>query len=60
MSNTETEAAPWRVRANRSEAPLVGLVRGLHRFARARSNSRRSGQGWRAPHGTDPRSRAGI
>ena len=27
--------APWRVRTDRSEAPLVGLVRRLHRRARA-------------------------
>ena len=36
----ETEEAPRRVRADRSEAPLVGLVRRLHRRARAWENSR--------------------
>ena len=43
--------APWPVRADRSEAPLVGLVRRLHRRARARQDPRRGGQGCRAPHG---------
>ena len=32
--------APWRVRADRSEAPLVPLVRRLHRRARAWQDSR--------------------
>ena len=30
--------APWRVRTDRSEAPLVGLVRRLHRRARERED----------------------
>ena len=42
--------APWRVRADRSEAPLVGVVRRLHRRARAGEDSRGGGQRWRAPH----------
>ena len=43
--------APWRVRSDRSEAPLVGLVRRLHRRAGARQDPRGRGQGCRAPHG---------
>ena len=48
-------AAPWRVRTDRSEAPLVGVVRRLHRRARARPGSRGSSRKRRcAPYGRCP------
>ena len=56
----ETETAPWRVRADRAETPLVGLVRRLHRRAPAGKNARRGGQGCHAPHGHGPSMRADI
>ena len=43
--------APWQVRTDRSEAPLVGVVRRLHRRARARQDSRGGRQGCCASHG---------
>ena len=46
--------APWRVRADRSEAPLVRLVRRLHRRARARQDSRRGSEGSNAPYRRRP------
>ena len=45
--NRET---PWHVRADRSETPLVWLVLGLHRRARAREECGRGSQGCNAPH----------
>ena len=53
-------AAPWRVRTDRAEAPLVGVVRRLHRRARERQDSRRGSQRCRAPHRRCPRPRAGV
>ncbi len=47
-------AASWRVRTDRSEAPLVGLVRGLHRCAPRRQDSRRGRQRGQAPHRRGP------
>ena len=52
--------APWRVRADRSEAPLVGVVRRIHRGASARQDSRPGGRRCRTPIGTNGRGRAGI
>ena len=51
-ASARDRGAPWRVRTDRSEAPLVGVVRRLHRRARAREDSRRGGQRCRAPRGT--------
>ena len=42
--------APWRVRTDRSEAPLVWVVRRLHRRARAGQDSRGGSQRRRASH----------
>ncbi len=42
--------APWQVRTDRSEAPLVGVVRRLHRRARARHDSRGGSERCCAPH----------
>ena len=38
-ASARNRRAPRRVRADRSEAPLVGVVRRIHRGARARENS---------------------
>ena len=59
-ASARNREAPRRVRTDRSEAPLVGLVRRLHRRARARQDSRGGSQGWRAPHGERPSMRADI
>ena len=50
----ETEDAPWRVRTNRSKAPLVGVVRRVHRCAPAGEDARGRRQGGCAPHGRCP------
>ena len=42
----EAEKHHGEYEADRSEAPLVGLVRRLHRRARAGEDSRGGGQGW--------------
>ena len=47
-ASARDRGAPWRVRSDRSEAPLVGVVRRLHRRARAREDSRGGSQRWRA------------
>ena len=52
--------APWRLRTDGAEAPLVGVVRRLHRRARARPDSRGSSQRCCAPHGRCPPMRADI
>ena len=49
-ASARDRGAPWRVRSDRAEAPLVGVVRRLHRRARARENSRGGRQRRRAPH----------
>src|SRR5262249_6597180 len=46
--------APWQVRTDRSEAPLVRVVRRLHRRASRRQDARGGSQGCRAPHGRSP------
>ena len=58
----ETEKHHGEYEADRSEASLVGLVRRVHRRARAREDSRRGSQGWRPPHGACPpvRARASV
>ncbi len=56
----EAEKRHGEYEADRSEAPLVGLVRRLHRRARAGEDSRGGGQGWRAPHGEYAPMRADI
>ena len=53
----EAEKGHGQYERNRPEAPLVGLVRRLHRRAPAGEDPRGSGQGWRAPHGECPRVR---
>ena len=50
----EAEEHHGAVRGDRAEAPLVGVVRRLHRRARARQDSRGGRRGCRAPHGTIP------
>ena len=47
----ETEEHHGEYEGDRSEAPLVGVVRRLHRRAPAREDSRGGGQGWRTPYG---------
>ena len=54
----EAEKHHGEYRTDRSEASLVGLVRRVHRRARARTDSRRGSQGWRPPHGACPPVRA--
>ena len=48
-ASARDRGAPWRVRSDRPEAPLVGVVRRLHRRTRAREDSRRGSQRGRAP-----------
>ena len=50
----------WRVRADGSETPLVWLVCGLRGCARAREDSRRSGQRRHVPHRRRSRTCAGV
>ena len=57
-ASARDRGAPWRVRTDRSEAPLVGVVRRLHRRARAREDSRRGSERCRAPHGRPRRVQA--
>ncbi len=52
--------APRQVRTDRSEAPLVGVVRRLHCRARARRNARGRSQGCCAPSGSCPPMKADI
>src|SRR5262249_26837902 len=52
--------APRRIRGDRAEAPLVRLVRRLHRRAPERPEPRRGHPGCRPPHGRDPEMRADI
>ena len=59
-ASARDRAAPWPVRSDRSEAPLVGVVRRLHRRARARQDSRGGSQRCRAPHGRCPPMRGDI
>jgi catechol 2,3-dioxygenase-like lactoylglutathione lyase family enzyme len=48
------EAEHGHERTDRAEAPLVGLVRRLHRRLPAGEDSRGGRQRWRAPHGSCP------
>ena len=61
-ASARDRAAPWRVRSDRSEAPLVGLVRRLHRRARAREDFQRRQpktlrSTWYTPADKDPSAR---
>ena len=54
------EIARLRRRAERAEAPLVGVVRRIHGGARAGADSRSGGRRRRPPHRTFPLRRAGV
>ena len=54
VAAARNRGAPWRVRSEGAEASLVGLVRRLHRRARAGQNCRRGSERRRAAHGKCP------
>ena len=59
-ASARDRGASWRVRSDRSEAPLVGVVRRLYRRAPAGQDSRGCRQGQRSSHGSCPAMRADI